>query len=34
LISQHFLRQHASCNYVTQVPIKRLMSWQERLKEL
>jgi hypothetical protein len=31
---KHFLRQHASCNYVTQVPIKRLISRKEMLKEL
>ncbi len=34
LISQHFLRQHANCNYIAQVPIKRLTSPKERLKKL
>jgi hypothetical protein len=34
LISQHSLRQHASCDYIAQVPIERLTSPKERLKEL
>jgi hypothetical protein len=34
LISQHFLRQHAGCNYITQVPIERLISQKETLKDL
>jgi hypothetical protein len=33
LISQHSLRQHASCDYIVQVPIERVTSQKEMLKE-
>jgi hypothetical protein len=34
LISQHSLRQHASCDYAAQFPIERLTSPKERVKEV